>query len=74
MFLMTRTRTNEEWLHHLREKGVGQEHAIADLQNILLRAVLYIFNRQGETVRPTDCCMKDVSCLRRCIMYSARRR
>jgi RNA polymerase sigma-70 factor (ECF subfamily) len=45
MFLMTQTRTNEEWLHDLRESGVEQEHAIADLQNILLRAVLYIFNR-----------------------------
>jgi len=45
MFLMTRTRTNEEWLHDLRENGAAQEHAIDDLQNILLRAVLYIFNR-----------------------------
>src|ERR1044071_2170246 len=45
MFLMTRTRTNEEWLHDLRASGAAQEHAIADLQNILLRAVLYIFNR-----------------------------
>lgn len=47
MFLMTRTRTNKEWLHELRESGVEQEHAIADLQNILLRAVLYIFNRNS---------------------------
>lgn len=45
MFLMTRTRTNEEWLRELRENGVGQEQAIADLQNILLRVILYIFNR-----------------------------
>lgn len=45
MFLMTRTRTNEEWLRELREKGMEQEQAIADLHNILLRAVLYIFNR-----------------------------
>jgi len=45
MFLMTRTRTNEEWLQDLREDGTAQGHAIADLQNILLRAVLYIFNR-----------------------------
>jgi RNA polymerase sigma-70 factor, ECF subfamily len=43
------TRTNEEWLGDLREEGVEQEQAIADLQNILLRAVLYIFNRNlGE--------------------------
>jgi RNA polymerase sigma-70 factor (ECF subfamily) len=45
MFLMTRTRTTEEWLHDLRENGLMQEQAIIDLQNILLRAVLYIFNR-----------------------------
>jgi RNA polymerase sigma-70 factor (ECF subfamily) len=50
MFLMTRTRTNEEWLHDLRESGVEQEHAIADLQNILLRAVLYIFNRNLDNL------------------------
>ena len=45
MFLMTRTRTNEEWLQELKDTGTAQEHAIADLQNILLRAVLYLFNR-----------------------------
>lgn len=45
MFLMTRTRTNEEWLHDLRDNGMVQEQAIADLQNILLRTVLYLFNR-----------------------------
>ena len=45
MFLMTHTRTNEEWLQDLRENGAAQEDAIADLQNILLRAVLYLFNR-----------------------------
>ena len=42
---MTSTRTNEEWLHDLRESGMAQESAITDLQNILLRAVLYMFNR-----------------------------
>ena len=42
---MTSTRTNEEWLHALRESGVAQGNAIADLQSILLRAVLYFFNR-----------------------------
>jgi RNA polymerase sigma-70 factor, ECF subfamily len=45
MLMMTRTRTNEEWLSDLRESGLEQQHAIADLQNILVRAVLYIFNR-----------------------------
>ena len=49
MLLMTHTRTNEEWLHNLRESGPAQENAIADLQRILLRAVLYLFNRNlGE--------------------------
>ncbi|HJR82053.1 MAG TPA: sigma-70 family RNA polymerase sigma factor [Anaerolineales bacterium] len=42
---MTQTRTNEEWLHDLSESGAAQENAIADLQDILLRAVLYLFNR-----------------------------
>jgi RNA polymerase sigma-70 factor, ECF subfamily len=42
---MTSTRTNEEWLHDLRENGMAQGNAIADLQSILLRAVLYFFNR-----------------------------
>ena len=45
MFPPTRTRTNEEWLYVLRADGAAQETAIADLQNLLLRAVLYIFNR-----------------------------
>ena len=45
MLMMTRTRTNEEWLSDLRDSGLEQQHAIADLQNILVRAVLYIFNR-----------------------------
>jgi RNA polymerase sigma-70 factor, ECF subfamily len=45
MFLMTDTRSNAEWLHDLKETGETQEQAIADLQNILLRAALYVFNR-----------------------------
>ena len=45
MFLMTHTRSNAEWLHDLKETGETQEQAIADLQNILLRAALYVFNR-----------------------------
>ena len=47
MFPTTRTRTNEEWLHDLREGGTAQEPAIADLQHLLHRAVLYIFNRNA---------------------------
>jgi RNA polymerase sigma-70 factor, ECF subfamily len=42
---MTSTRTNDQWLHDLRESGKVQENAIADLQDILLRAVLFFFNR-----------------------------
>jgi RNA polymerase sigma-70 factor (ECF subfamily) len=54
MFLMTRPRTNEEWLHDLKENGTAQEHAITDLQNILLRAVLYIFNRNPGDLSALD--------------------
>lgn len=43
MFLMTRTRMNEEWLRDLGGKGDDQEHAISDLQNILLRIVHRMF-------------------------------
>jgi RNA polymerase sigma-70 factor, ECF subfamily len=45
MILLTRIRTNEEWLHDLGESSAAQEQAVADLQGILLRAVLYTFNR-----------------------------
>src|SRR5688572_20352320 len=45
IFSMTSTRTNDEWLHDLKASGAVQESAIADLQGILLRAVLYLFNR-----------------------------
>ena len=42
---MLHTRTNEDWLHDLQAGGAVQENAIAELRNILLRAVLYFFNR-----------------------------
>ena len=42
---MSNARTNEEWLHDLRASGEVQEAAIADLRNLLLRAVLYLFSR-----------------------------
>jgi RNA polymerase sigma-70 factor (ECF subfamily) len=42
---MSNTRTNEEWLEDLRSSGAVQEAAIADLRNILLRAVLFFFSR-----------------------------
>ena len=47
VFSMTHTRSNEEWLHDLKETGEAQEQAIADLQNLLLRAALYLFNRNA---------------------------
>lgn len=47
IFSMTHTRSNEEWLHDLKETGEAQEKAIVDLRNILLRAALYLFNRNA---------------------------
>lgn len=38
-------RTNQQWLKELTAGGNMQETAIADLRNILLRAGLYIFQR-----------------------------
>ena len=55
MLLMSNERTNEEWLNDLRASGTVQEAAISDLRNLLLRAVLYYFNRNrgdfGELAR-----------------------
>jgi RNA polymerase sigma-70 factor, ECF subfamily len=55
MILMPNARTNEEWLHDLGTSGAVQEAAIADLRNLLLRAVLYFFSRNlgdfGELAR-----------------------
>jgi len=42
---MANKRTNEEWLEELRAGGAAQEAAIADLRNLLLRAVLSFFSR-----------------------------
>jgi RNA polymerase sigma-70 factor, ECF subfamily len=42
---MSRTRTNQEWLHDLKASGALQEAAIADLRDLLLRAALYFFSR-----------------------------
>ena len=42
---MSNTRTNEEWLSDLRAEGETQEAAIADLRQLLLRAVLFFFSR-----------------------------
>ena len=45
MLLMSNMRTNEEWLTELRADDTKQEAAIADLRNLLLSTVLFIFNR-----------------------------
>src|SRR6266496_2217896 len=42
---MANKRTNDEWLEELRAGGAAQEAAIADLRNLLLRAVLSFFSR-----------------------------
>ena len=62
---MSRTRTNQEWLHDLNASGALQEAAIADLRDLLLRDALYFFsrnlgdfkglNRDEITERAEDC-------------------
>ena len=42
---MSNMRTNDEWLNELRASDIRQEAAIADLRNLLLRTVLFIFSR-----------------------------
>ena len=42
---MSKTRTNQEWLHDLIAGGTVQDAAIADLRDLLLRAALYFFSR-----------------------------
>lgn len=42
---MSKIRSNEEWLEELRASGAMQEAALADLRNLLLRAVLFFFGR-----------------------------
>ena len=44
---MSSTRSNEEWLQDLSADGLAQESAITDLQRILLRAVLFFFQRSS---------------------------
>jgi RNA polymerase sigma-70 factor (ECF subfamily) len=45
MLLMSNARTNKEWLDDLGASGAVQEAAIADLRDLLLRAVLFFFAR-----------------------------
>src|SRR5687768_17893061 len=49
--LMSNTRTNDEWLYNLRASGASQDAAIADLRVLLLRAVLFFFNRNLDDFR-----------------------
>jgi RNA polymerase sigma-70 factor (ECF subfamily) len=42
---MSKTRSNEEWLHDLNSMGSAQEAALADLRDLLLHAALYFFTR-----------------------------
>jgi RNA polymerase sigma-70 factor (ECF subfamily) len=68
MLLMSNTRTNDEWLHDLQSNGAMQEAAIADLRNLLLRAVLFFFSRnlgdfgglaRGEILQLAEDCAQD---------------
>src|SRR5215208_3971444 len=65
---MSKTRTNQEWLHDLKASGVLQEAAIADLRDLLLRAALYFFSRnlgdfrglsQEEITQRAEDCAQD---------------
>ena len=65
---MTSIRTNDEWLQDLNSHGAVQENAIADLQSILLRAALYLFNRNsgdlsglasGEVLKLAEDCAQE---------------
>jgi RNA polymerase sigma-70 factor, ECF subfamily len=51
---MTRTRTNQEWLDELASGGPGQQAAISDLRDLLLRAALYFFNRNPGDLQGLD--------------------
>lgn len=42
---MSNTRTNKEWLDDLSASGAVQEAAISELRDLLLRTVLFFFNR-----------------------------
>lgn len=76
MLLMSNTRTNEEWLHDLQASGATQEAALADLRNLLLRAVLFFFSRnlgdfgglaRSEVLQLAEDCAQDalIAILRR---------
>ncbi len=65
---MAKFRTNQEWLRDLASAGPIQDEAIADLQELLLRAALYFFNRnpadlqnlnREETLQRAQDCAQD---------------
>lgn len=65
---MSKTRTNQEWLHDLNASDPSQEVAIADLRDLLLRAALYFFSRnlsdfggldRNETLQRAEDCAQD---------------
>jgi RNA polymerase sigma-70 factor (ECF subfamily) len=46
------TRTNEQWLDHLRDEGENRETALADLRQIILRGLTYALNKWLPTSDP----------------------
>jgi RNA polymerase sigma-70 factor (ECF subfamily) len=65
---MSKTRTNQEWLHDLNAGGALQEAAVADLRELLLRAALFFFSHnlsdfkglgQDEIMQRAQDCAQD---------------
>ena len=46
------TRTNEQWIEHLRNEGENRETALADLRQIILRGLPYALNKWLPTSDP----------------------
>ena len=51
---MADTRTNEAWIRDLTSDGPGQEAALEDLRDLLLRAALYFFSRHPADLQGLD--------------------
>ena len=51
---MPKTRTNQEWIQDLTFTGQQQAEAIEDLRQLLLRASLYVFNRNPGDLHGLD--------------------
>ena len=67
---MTKTRSNQEWLHDLVSGGPEQDAAVTDLRDLLLRAALYFFSRnpgdlatlgRQEILQRAEDCAQDAS-------------